>query len=96
MCNAVGADGFTDTFDGYLVGTDRSKDLAVLKLFLPEVIAFSRMISRALPVSTCLCEETSWAMGSHLKYEKCMTCLAMGKTAATQYLFSLQPSAKHC
>ncbi|KAK9805437.1 hypothetical protein WJX73_006736 [Symbiochloris irregularis] len=32
----LGADGFSDSYDGFLVGSDRSKDLAVLKLFLPE------------------------------------------------------------
>lgn len=32
----LSADGFTESYDGYLVGTDRSKDLAVIQIFPPE------------------------------------------------------------
>lgn len=33
----AGTDGISQTYDGYLVGADRSKDLAVLKINAPKV-----------------------------------------------------------
>ena len=37
-CRPAGTDGVSQTFDGYLVGADRSKDLAVLRVNAPKVI----------------------------------------------------------
>lgn len=36
-CHSAGTDGVSQTYDGYLVGSDRSKDLAVVKINAPRV-----------------------------------------------------------
>lgn len=49
VCRLVeGTDGVSQTYDGYLVGADRSKDLAVLKINAEKVLPYLR-----LPVSLC-------------------------------------------